>query len=500
MFLKKNFGLCILGLLFLIVNCQSSISGTLLAGNFYVSLSGDDSFSGTIDYPWKSINNSVNRVAPGSTVNVLPGIFHEDISFDNSGSISRGFITLQAADGDFPVIDGSYISEVPSLITLEDVSFIRVKGFEIRNLIISDKDFSPCGILVTGYGSNIEILDNKIHNIENETEDGESGAHGIAFYGNSEEPLRDLVIDGNEIYNCKLGWSESLVLNGNVTNFRVSGNHVHHNNNIGIDFIGFEGTCPETSLDSARNGVCTDNLVEYISTTGNPSYKKDLSAGGIYVDGGSHIIIERNVVRNCDIGIEIASEHAGRSTDFVIVRNNFISESYLAGLSFGGYDKFRGSTESCIIVNNTLYNNSFNQEGEILIQFDTRNNIVANNIIYGKGPGSTVFINNQYSENMDNIFINNIYYSQGDSDRHLWIWEGVEYWTLDSFKKSTGQDKSSLFIDPVFYSVEDGDYHITSESPAVNMGLNLNNSGDKDIDAERRITGLMDIGADEINF
>ena len=38
-----------------------------------------------------------------------------------------------------------------------------------------------------------------------------------------------------------LGASESVVVNGNVKGWRIAGNHIHDNNNIGIDAIGYEG-------------------------------------------------------------------------------------------------------------------------------------------------------------------------------------------------------------------------------------------------------------------
>ena len=47
-----------------------------------------------------------------------------------------------------------------------------------------------------------------------------------------------------------LGASESVVVNGNVTHWRITGNHIHDDNNIGIDAIGWEG-------DGARAGTAT---------------------------------------------------------------------------------------------------------------------------------------------------------------------------------------------------------------------------------------------------
>ncbi|MCH1408391.1 MAG: hypothetical protein L7V87_05110 [Verrucomicrobiales bacterium] len=37
------------------------------------------------------------------------------------------------------------------------------------------------------------------------------------------EPLEDILISRNELYDLKLGSSEGLVLNGNVRNFSFSG-------------------------------------------------------------------------------------------------------------------------------------------------------------------------------------------------------------------------------------------------------------------------------------
>ena len=44
-----------------------------------------------------------------------------------------------------------------------------------------------------------------------------------------------------------------MTLNGNVTNFQVTNNLVHDNNNIGIDIIGCVRTGP-TGYDQARLG------------------------------------------------------------------------------------------------------------------------------------------------------------------------------------------------------------------------------------------------------
>src|SRR5690606_38951167 len=125
---------------------------------------------------------------------------------------------------------------------------------------------------------------------------------------------------------------------------------------IGIDVIGFERVCPDPAFDQARNGIVRGNVVYNINSYGNPAYGKSHSAGCIYIDGGKDTLIEGNIVYDSDIGIEIASEHKGRATSNIKVRNNLIYNNVM-GLAMGGYDTERGYTENCTVTHNILYHN-----------------------------------------------------------------------------------------------------------------------------------------------
>jgi hypothetical protein len=246
----------------------------------------------------------------------------------------------------------------------------------------------PAGISVLGAGTHIELRHNRIHAIANPTgtcggNPADCNAHGLAVYGtNASSSLSNIVIDGNELFNLILGQSESLPLNGNVAGWTVANNIIHDNNNIGIDAIGFESTASSTSTDQARNGLISGNLVYNCSDNNNPAYcngvtcnagvcsnnpgkscracndcYQDNSAGGIYVDGGTNIVIERNISHNNNLGIELASEHSGHTTSNVTARSNLIYFNSGPGISIGGFDSSVGSTSACMIVNNTLLNN-----------------------------------------------------------------------------------------------------------------------------------------------
>jgi hypothetical protein len=468
---------------------------------YYVSVNGNDRNSGAYTAPWRHIQYAVDKAGPGNTVFVMSGVYNETVTFHKSGN-SSGYITLQNYPGQTPVIDGSgiAISGETGLIVIENKAYIKVIGFEMRNLKAGgDEAAFPAGIWIRGAGAFIEIRNNVVHDIENSCD--QCGAHGIAVYGRSATAsIHDIIIDGNQVYKGKFGWSESMVLNGNVEKFTVSNNIVHDNDNIGIDLIGYEDTAPDPAVDRARNGRVVGNLVYNISSYGNPAYGTDRSADGIYVDGGTDIIIERNIVHHSNLGIELASEHAGRSTSNITVRNNFIYANTQVGIAFGGYDELRGSTTGCVIVNNTLYNNYTEGDwgAELYIQFDTRNNIVKNNILFANN--SKRFIESWSDVMTNNVVDYNLYFAPGGGTGGTWIWKNVTYSTFAAYQAASGNDANGLAgMDPLLVSISTPDLHLQSTSPAINLGQNLTESGPLDIDGQTRIQGAaIDLGADEV--
>jgi hypothetical protein len=475
---------------------------TVPPGTYYVSGSGNDMNAGTLASPWRHIQYALDHVGAGSTVNVLTGVYNEFVNFRNSGS-SGNYIVLQNYTGNTPIIDGTGlpISGEVGLVTIANKQYVKLVGFEIRNLKAGGVSSAfPQGISIRGNGAFIEIRNNKVHDVENSCR--RCGAHGIAVYGRDPAAsIHDLIIDSNEVYNGKFGWSESMVLNGNVEFFTVSNNIVHDNDNIGIDFIGFEGENPDPALDRARDGTVVGNLVYNINSYGNPAYGNERSAGGIYVDGGTRIVVERNIVHHSNLGVELASEHSGRNTSFITLRNNFFYNNTQTGIAMGGYDTKRGSTENCVIVNNTLYNNYTQGDwgAELYIQYDTRNNLIKNNIIFANS--SRRFIESWSAVMTANVVDRNLYFASGGGSNGTWIWKGVTYTTFAAYQSGSGNDATGFVgVDPSLVNPAAGDLHINAGSPAINAGENLPSSqiGTVDIDGNARIiNGVVDLGADE---
>ncbi len=327
----------------------------------YVATSGNDANSGSAQLPWRHLQYAADHVGAGDTVCARGGIYNEVLSISVGGSDAGGAIVFEAYPGAQPILDGTGLP-IPGgqwgLITLEDVDRVVVRGFEIRNYSTASTANVPIGVYVTGAGKGIRLLDNHIHDIRTTASGCAANAFGLKVDGTRlSNSISDLVITGNEVDHLVLGCSESLSLDGNVEHWQIIGNTVHDTNNIGIGAIGFEGVAPDPSIDQARDGLIADNTVYHISSFDNPAYGNEYAADGIYVDGGTRIVIERNLVHHVDIGIEVASEHAGRTSSDVIVRSNLVHSGNSAGISIGGYAANVGGSKRVTIVNNTLFDN-----------------------------------------------------------------------------------------------------------------------------------------------
>ena len=491
---------------FMLFACVSSAFGQSKS-SFYVSTTGNDSNPGTQAAPWRTIQHAADTVRAGSTVNVRGGVYEELVSVNASGNATDGYITFRSYPGESAVLDAGHL--VPNgrsgILTIHDKSYVRIEGFEIRNFRTAEARLTPLGISVMGAGSHLELLKNNVHHIEQTFNGREGPGHGangfgIAVYGtDAKTPITDLIIDGNEVHHLQTGSSESLVVNGNVTNFRITHNVVHDNNNIGIDVIGFERTAPDPMVDQARDGVVSGNLVYNITSRGNPAYGNDQSSDGIYVDGGTRILIEQNIIHDVDFGIELASEHKDRATSYITARNNLIYHCNTAGVSIGGYAPERGRTEHSILINNTLYENDTagTGSGEFQLQWNMTDNIFENNIVYAGPRCLIVLTKSQVERNQPPATIDhNLYYCVSGPQASAWAGASATVTGFDKYVQSTGNDRHSSFSDPRFADPAKHDFHLRSDSPAIAAGTNDGVPvGKLDVDSSPRVKfGKIDIG------
>ena len=489
---------------------------------YYVSTSGYDSNPGTIGAPWLTIQHAADSVSAGATVYVFGGVYPESVNLPASGTASAP-IVFRSYPGQTAVIDGTDVScctsnppssdnEIQGLVNIVNQSYIVVQGFEIRNFTTSNAAYTPAGIWITGSGAGVQLLDNVVHNITTSSE-ANGNAFGISVYGTAQTPISQLVISGNSVYSLKTGNSESVNVDGNVTHFTITNNLVHDNDNIGIAAIGYEEPVGPVGYDEAMYGEISGNTVYNISGIDNPGESNSYDADGIYCDGCAYVTIERNLIHNVDYGIEVASEHrrclsngtewsgpndtgtAGTSTypcngRYVTVRNNVVYDSNACGISIGGYannisvspgDRCCGGSSQVVIVNNTLYNNSTqNQAGEFQIQYHSGNaqgNIFENNLVYAGTyntwinsfvPATAMYPAPPAALNW-NLYYSTAGYVQGTSI----YWSGVSsYEDYAAYQHATAEDADSPNANPLFVDLgaTPPNFDITAVSPAVNGG------------------------------
>ncbi len=482
------------------------------AVTYYVATNGNDSATGTsTGAPWATIQHAANTLAPGDTVYVRGGVYNEVINMNVSGSAAGGVITFQNYPGETPIVDGTGlpIAELQfaaGLFEFTNASYIVVQGFEIRNYQTSSTSYVPAGIDITGAPHDLSFISNRVHNIANLNTSTSANAYGIAVHGTLSQSISNLVFYGNEIYSNSTGQSETFSLDGNCNGFSICGNRVHDNNNIGIGFIGWEmDVNSDTNQNYTRNGVCRSNLVWNISAISNAPEKFEYDADGIYSDGASNVLIELNQVHNCDIGVEMASEHKGHAANACICRDNLIWSNNTQGISIGGYSTSVGQTWNCTIMHNTLYHNdsTLSGDGELYIQYNALSNIFKDNILVANSQDILIGSAGFSKSTNTTVADWNLYYSPGGANGSTCQWNKNTYSSFASYQTGTTNDLHSIFTDPQFINSTNLNFHLSITSPAVNAGDTnfVAAPGETDIDLQPRVAGgRTDIGADELNI
>lgn len=410
----------------------------------YVAVNGSDENIGSRTEPFRTLKKASSVAVAGTTVYIREGTYKEQLVVQHDGETSNEVI-FKPYNNEKVILSGENIKSEEgdtSIVTLENKSHITIEGFIIRDLRTDLENETVMGILVTGSGNHIKLKDNHVQQIETHAKNG--NGHGIAVYGTLS--IKNVSVTSNIIENLKLGASEALVLNGNVSKFNISKNIVRNNDNIGIDLIGYEGVSSKEDVDFVRNGVVSQNTIHDISTYDNPAYGKEYNAGGIYVDGGRNIRIEENTVYHSDIGIEATSEHKGKYAENIEIVNNRVYENFFTGISIGGYDEDRGGTRNSTISQNLLYKNDTKglNGGQLLIQYDAAFNAIEENTFIA-GP-SRIFIANYFLINDHNKMKQNIFHKDVGEDG-IWIWKDKEFTSFSEFKSVSGSDGKSSYRD-----------------------------------------------------
>jgi hypothetical protein len=258
------------------------------ATNYYVSTTGNDTNSGSISLPYKTINYGITKLKAGDILYIRGGTYHERVTVNKSGT-NTNRITISGLQGEIAVIDGKYDlpgGNVYNFLVSIPGSFVTLRDITIKN--------SSGGLLFLGgvYNYGINIIGNGSH---------ESGMIAIGNYD---------LFDGCSMTDNGNGFG----INGQTTwgsAFGIRGNNITVQNCISYNNKG-EGF---NAYSGSKGAIIQDNI----------AYDND--ALQFYFDSSSGAIIQRNLAY-CTVrqghkpswGIVIGGE-TGEPSDLQIINN-----------------------------------------------------------------------------------------------------------------------------------------------------------------------------------
>ncbi len=447
---------------------------------YYVSISGNDSNSGNLENPWKTIQTAINNVNPGDKIIVTEGDYSDQgrIYVENSGEAENRII-LEA--------EGDVKTRGFTLYDLQQgkkVNYIKLKGFEVE--ATGTDTLTGTGIIASGNGN---IIENNI--VKN------SARQGIYIYA-PESLSKENIIKNNKVSNSgkeKYEEGQGIFIYGQYgENNEIIGNEVYNNNYEGITI--FEGS---------------GNLIKENEVYGN-------DAAGIHIgmDLASENVVENNEVyensQRIDDTFGIDLLRVGKNNK---VRYNKVHDQYdtiedpnnqaipnpgnpseiLFGT--GGIRLDGGNWEGHYLKSskgNQIYYNIIYSEYNGIQIFNFENTEVYNNVVYGGSKyglllaGFTpdgqenIIKNNKVKNNIfhnpdehfvytihstENSINNNLYYGSGDFNYYN---DKIDF---ESWKSQSGYDSNSIKEDPKFIDEEEKNFSLDYQSPAIDAGADV---------------------------
>jgi hypothetical protein len=268
--------------------------------DLYVSVAGDDANAGTVDAPFRTIQQAALAATPGTVVHVAPGLYQEEVKTDVDGTAEAPITYISDVDG------GAVIRpvEADEPVWTNSGDYTTIQGFEIDG---TDSPVARVGILA--HGNHVYVQDNEVHHILQSGADDSRGGGGI-------------VMDGS-FYN--------------EVDQNVIGNEVHH--------IGAQDSTRVHGIYHQSTGSVVDNVV----------YSNPLAGISTWHDPHD-LVIARNIVIGNGAGIVIgAGDHyqAPAPADNIRVETNVVLFNDTIGIGESGSTGTHNS-----YVDNVVYGNS----------------------------------------------------------------------------------------------------------------------------------------------
>jgi Right handed beta helix region len=455
----------------------SAVTDGAAGSQFYVSTAGNDFNSGTsASSAWRTIQHAMNNATAGSTVNIMAGTYHEQLSVNVSGTAGHvitfqplnfsvpaggcGGYTGVTCGGDAVVLDyaylGTYSGGVPCM-DFNNTSYVTVQGITLQNFTTLQSGPINWLTRITGTANHITLQYNHyLNSLETGGYDGLHYQHPVYMVGGGQSYI---TVVYNEFGNL-INHDSAFVADGNSNNVTFSNNWVHDIDQIGI-----------ATFNGANHNLFSNNKLEYISQKRDGTYWYNTTSVAMYDDGGNTGVMERNFVSHAGVGFEALSEPGQPATHDVTVRNNIVQYCQRGIVLGTWYSSTNGSSVYNIHVwNNTFYANTTG----VTIRPMVSSTVTWENNIFAKN-GTT--------------YINMLNWNPGNAGYNVYFGGG------------TGPGSNNLISAPLFVRTSAGNFSLQSTSPAINAGdpnTSANVVGSVDFAGNPRILGgRVDIGAYE---
>lgn len=390
---------------------RESASANLSGGNVYETEAGTD------------LAEAAAKLQPGDTLRLKGGIYPTDMALKDLHGTKDKYITISASPSEQAILDGDMLTDGAIMISLDHCSYLRITGLSIQNV----HGQNACGISVSAGCHHLIFDRNEMRNItvpDPEIED--HCANGILLFGDSaEESIHDVFLYGNEIRNCATGWAECISVAGHVKGVTAEGNVIDNTGNIGIDFAGNYGYCPDPALDFPTDCRAVNNQIKNCRSACATSY-------GLYIDGAQNIFLSGNKIAACSGGFEIGAEQPQKSeayaTKGITVENNEISDCIEAGITIGGYEADLGWVMDVDVRGNICRNNGGENDGAILTLSKCRDIRLTGNT-FQNDSGSACIVRSEMGADLtkDITFDGNVYGNGQPADQTEMEFAGIEY-------------------------------------------------------------------------
>ena len=161
--------------------------------SYYLAMTGNDSNSGARTSPWRTIGHAGKVVAAGDSVHVLPGVYNESVSLDNSGTTSQRIRFISDTPWGAKVTgDGSG----NPAIQIRKADYVDIVGFEVTNMN---------GYMgIEALASYSRIVGNLVHDVSGGCKLGRFGLGGAGInlaYGHDVDVIGNVVHDIGDYLN-----------------------------------------------------------------------------------------------------------------------------------------------------------------------------------------------------------------------------------------------------------------------------------------------------------